>query len=414
MVEVYDCFGDKYDLGDVAFHFLQPSPDRMFLSILDVVEPLCATGFLRQVTQLCLTSKAVAASLPMGTGAQICDAAANGLEDNLRVYLEYWRGNNDSQNVLNWSPPYQGWVTSPLFGAVGNDQLGSVKLLLSLAPPLDVNRGLHLAPLHWASYRGHEEMVRLLLAAPDIDVNIRTTQGRVPLMEAAEAGNDQVVRMLVAVKGIELEAYFLFWQTVEAPTRECYNDPFNYYDVGTPTTALDLATQGNHYEVVAILTEAIERKRALDALGRPVYNAAFAGNVDVLRPLIDNLRGKAHAPDALNWTPSKWSNSSPLGTAAGFGFLEVVQLLAKTPGVDVNQVDGYGWSALMDAANRGHAHVVRFLLTVEGVDIHQRATSGLCKGLTALGVTARGEWSYERSLVQREIADMLRAKLKAN
>ena len=44
-------------------------------TLLDVIEVTCARGFVRQATRLTLTSRKIAAACPMGTGAQIWEAA---------------------------------------------------------------------------------------------------------------------------------------------------------------------------------------------------------------------------------------------------------------------------------------------------------------------------------------------------
>ena len=71
-------------------------------TLLDVIEAMCARGFLRQATRLAVTSKEVGAACPMGTGKQIHDAATEGNAAALTTYLAYWRGSRESNEVLNW------------------------------------------------------------------------------------------------------------------------------------------------------------------------------------------------------------------------------------------------------------------------------------------------------------------------
>lgn len=198
------------------------------MSLLNVLEPLCARGFLRQATRLCLTSKAVAAVLQHGTGRQLYDAAKAGNDGELMVYLEYWRGSSDIYYVLNWK--CNDYQTSPLAAAAESDSLVCLELLLTFVPELCVNKG-HPSALTWACRHGRAAAVRALLAVPGIVVSLHA------LSEAAERGHAEVVRLLVAVKGIELINHS--------------------HAVGV--SPLELASMGGHDEVVAILTEAIEK-----------------------------------------------------------------------------------------------------------------------------------------------------------
>ncbi|KAF6759754.1 hypothetical protein DFP72DRAFT_884073 [Ephemerocybe angulata] len=49
-------------------------------------------------------------------------------------------------------------------------------------------------------------MVKLLLAAPGIDVNAPATDGRTPLSFSAWDGHDAIVKLLLAVPGIDVNA----------------------------------------------------------------------------------------------------------------------------------------------------------------------------------------------------------------
>lgn len=59
-------------------------------------------------------------------------------------------------------------------------------------------------PLFWAAYYGHAECVKLLLAAPGIDVNRTGEYGATPLYRAAYFGHDECVKLLLAAPGIDV------------------------------------------------------------------------------------------------------------------------------------------------------------------------------------------------------------------
>ncbi|MBR2145314.1 MAG: ankyrin repeat domain-containing protein, partial [Akkermansia sp.] len=59
-------------------------------------------------------------------------------------------------------------------------------------------------PLYQAAWDGHAEVVKLLLAAPGIDVNKANKYGSTPLYWAARFGHAEVVKLLLAVPGIDV------------------------------------------------------------------------------------------------------------------------------------------------------------------------------------------------------------------
>ena len=71
----------------------EPYPALPAPTLPDILEAMCARGFLRQTTRLAVTSREVAAACPMGTGRQIYDAAEEGNAAALTTYVVYWRGN---------------------------------------------------------------------------------------------------------------------------------------------------------------------------------------------------------------------------------------------------------------------------------------------------------------------------------
>src|ERR1041385_3447029 len=55
-----------------------------------------------------------------------------------------------------------------------------------------------VAALFHATREGNTDMVRSLLAAPGVDVNVTDESGSTPLLEAARYGHDNICRMLIA------------------------------------------------------------------------------------------------------------------------------------------------------------------------------------------------------------------------
>jgi hypothetical protein len=116
-----------------------------------------------------------------------------------------------------------------------------VRLLLA-RQEIEVNKGdpagntaLHIASTFAsqenASQENHVEVVRLLLAHPGVDVNKTTTSGGSALMAAALNGNVGIVRLLLAIPGIDV----------------------GNAEVGTGKTALLAAIDGGHDAIVRLV-----------------------------------------------------------------------------------------------------------------------------------------------------------------
>ena len=147
-----------------------------------------------------------------------------------------------------------------LLGAAKNGHSEVVKLLLA-APGIDVNLGGLLAE---AAKNGHAEVVKLLLAAPGIDVN----KGE-PLTKAAENGHAEVVKLLLAAPGIDVNKECEDW----------YNSEDDCED-GHGSTPLERAAENGHTEVVKLLlaVPGIKYTRAL-------YFADENGHTEIVKLL---------------------------------------------------------------------------------------------------------------------------------
>ncbi|RYO87269.1 hypothetical protein DL762_004314 [Monosporascus cannonballus] len=95
-----------------------------------------------------------------------------------------------------------GWM--PLHNAAQNGHEAIVQLLLDNWNPdandkINPNAQLYngMTPLHWAAFKGSEEVVRLLLATkPAVNIGIKDSFGRTPMLCAAEKGFTKLARML--------------------------------------------------------------------------------------------------------------------------------------------------------------------------------------------------------------------------
>jgi hypothetical protein len=88
-----------------------------------------------------------------------------------------------------------------LFDACDNNNITLVKEILNENPTLDINwKNPHCfgcSALYRACQNGHVDIVQLLMAHPDIDINQKSYSGWVPFMSACYNGHPSIVRMML-------------------------------------------------------------------------------------------------------------------------------------------------------------------------------------------------------------------------
>jgi ankyrin repeat protein len=153
-------------------------------------------------------------------------------------------------------------------------------------------------PLFLAVVGGHRDMVELLLATGEVDVNVKDRNEVPALIEAVKRGHKEIVDLLLGTGEVDVNV------------QEDYGH-----------TALMLAVHGEHREIVQLL------------LG--------TGEVDVN---VQNIHGQT----ALLFAVEK-------------GHKEIAELLLGTGKVDID-VEIHGWTALWIAVRKGHKDIVEMLL----------------------------------------------------
>ena len=163
----------------------------------------------------------------------------------------------------------------------------------------DVNKGGKDGPLLcMAAYLGYTGIVRELLSAPGIDVNLAKQSGFTPLLLASQNGHAEVVELLLEKKGINVNLVSL-----------------------NGDTPLILAA---HYNFPKIVEQLVRRG--------------------------------AHVNQAFS------RSTTALYTAAYYGHVEVVRVLLQAPGIRVNHAANWRYIPFVAAAQQGHKDVVRLLL----------------------------------------------------
>jgi cytohesin len=196
-----------------------------------------------------------------------------------------------------------------LLKAAENGNLIKVQTALENgANPNAKNNNNGSTPLHIAAYKGHVEIVKILLDR-GADLNAKDNTGHAPLHWAAIEGHVDVVRVLLD-RGANPNA-----------------------KNNTGHTPLHNAAYFGHVEIVKILLDRGADLNAKDNTGHaPLHWAAIEGHVDVVRVLLD----RGANPNAKNNT-----GHTPLHNAAYFGHVEIVKLLLER-GADPRIADNGG------------------------------------------------------------------------
>ena len=225
-------------------------------------------------------------------------------------------------------------------------------------------------PLCQAARFGLTEVVKLLLAAPGIDINMADKDGETPLYCAAERGHAECVKLLLAAPDIDTSD----WPSITiAVLKNDGNTLKQLIQSGNNVNKADKdgrpllywAARYGHAECVKLLLAApgIDVNKA-DKDGRtPLYWAAECGHADCVKLLLEHPRIDVnHATNEYRETP--------LHLATIRGHTEVVKRLLEHPRIDVNKADKDGYTPLYNTIVHGHPDCVKLLLEHPRIDTH--------------------------------------------
>ncbi|KAI9782352.1 MAG: hypothetical protein M1839_005225 [Geoglossum umbratile] len=249
-----------------------------------------------------------------------------------------------------YSPDLQdSYGRTPLSWAAQGRHEAVIKLLLAAGEvDVDSKDSCGKTPLSWAAGGGHEAVVKLLLAVRKVDVDSKDFIGRTPLSWAAQGGQETVIKLLLAVGEVDVDSKDSEWGQ----------------------TPLSWAARGGHEAVVKLLLAMGEVDvDSKDFIGRtPLSWAAGGGHEAVVKLLLAAGEVDTDSKDSIGRTPLPW--------AAGGGHEAVVKLLMAAGGVTMDCKDFIGRTPLSWAAGGGHEVVVKLLLAVGEVDMDSKDLYG--------------------------------------
>jgi ankyrin repeat protein len=288
---------------------------------------------------------------------------------------------------------------------------GSTKIVTKLIKDgADVNRANHKGetPVMFAAQNGNAEVVNALIEAK-ANVNkadykkvtaLGIKGGKTALMFAARNGHTDVVKILIKA-GANVNKADNNGRTVLM-----YADLYSHTeiagilrkagakDVGKlhtvkddddidKSTELMIAVRNGDTKEVNIL---IANKKDVNHQNPDGYNALiYAATNNEGAEIVDALIVAGADVNAAVYHFQYNGGFTALMFASQMGHDEVVKILIKKEGLDVNKADENGRTALMFAAQNGHAEVVKILIKKEGLDVDKADK----KGNTALMFAAR-------------------------
>lgn len=234
-----------------------------------------------------------------------------------------------------------------LFEAAGKGCVSVVAELLERGASLEARNRFAETPLMKAAEGGHPPIVRLLLDR-GAAIDVRNLEGATALTKAVAANRARVARLLLD-RGAAVAV------------------------ASGAATPLAIAAFNGSDDLVRLLLERGADPNATDRTGKgPIVYAAAKGFASIVALLID-AGADPDARYAHDLTALMWAAGHANDVPAQEG-LETVALLHRR-GASLDLADDRGRTALMIAAERGHASIVGWLLD-NGADPDVRDRNG--------------------------------------
>jgi ankyrin repeat protein len=259
---------------------------------------------------------------------------------------------------------------------VHKDETDSVRCLVEAGADINKKADQGFAALHLAAQNGNHGCVSVLVGAPKIEKNIVNDDGDAPLHLAAKNGHQQVVMALLKAQTdkniIRIDKFKPFHIAAENGHVAVMEILFNKKDdnIDEPSylgfTALHLAAQNGYEGAVTWLLDNKANIDAITAEGATALHIAIQYNhLEIVKILVQRGADKEMMVQG----------SSPFHLAAQNGCHEIVEFLLNN-GVDKDTSNAQGLTALHFAALRCNVEMVRIILQ-KWVDINKQTEFGL-------------------------------------
>lgn len=281
----------------------------------------------------------------------------------------------------------------PLTLAIQVGHYKIVEVLLDLGAQVNSHdAGYKSTALHVACAKRDVETVKLLIDR-GAEVNLKSINGWVPLIDASVRGHTDIVRVLLDHgAGVNLQAdvsgqsalhhscWYGHTETVQVLLERGADVDLQNVNGVSPLMG---ASMSGHVEIVCLLLDHGARVNALSTLDNKsaVYAASKYGQTETLRVLLDH-GGKVDIPDNTGKTA--------LIIASACGQRETAKILLDH-GAEVNALENSGLTALVRASLSGHFETVEVLLDY-GAETHSKNAT-----LSALNAVS---WTEKSNILQ--------------
>ena len=258
-----------------------------------------------------------------------------------------------------------------------------VMKLLVAWPDSNVNLGLgHRTPLHVASYGGFDQVVEVLMTRSDLDINaISGGSGGTALQEAAKAGHLAVVKALLKREDTNVNGKrpTALQQAIThgATPVAVYLISANGVDVNVQDrerrNCMHLAAMSGKPEIISALLahpglESLVNER--DVRGQtPLHIAAGL-------PLSDCLSAFIDSGVPLEIAIADYDGNTPLHVAARNGSARSITRMLALPNVNVNVKNSHGDTPLHFAAKRCRLQPLKALTSAKDLDVNAQNYAG--------------------------------------
>ena len=218
----------------------------------------------------------------------------------------------------------------PIYQAAANGDIVEVENLLNQGVNVNMRLfpGDNSTPIHWASSRGKDEVIKLLIAR-GADINASDKEGATVLMVAWMTKNPTTINLLLK-----------------------HGADVNIKDKEGWSILRHAVGEGNGELVKTLITYGADiNSKARDGSSVLIYAAGTEANIKIVNTLI------AHGADVNTEDDDGWS---PLMYAAGSGNIEIVKTLIDN-GADVNAKTKDGIPVLAAGKSSGNEDIVKIL-----------------------------------------------------
>ena len=322
--------------------------------------------------------------------SHLCNACKRGNRQQVQYYIEELEYSvNTSDNILNsllhiacaagettivqyllekdaTLETYNMIGSTPLCLAAASGYKYPIMLILKKREDLVNKKDMrNCTPLHYASWAGKLETVKLLVEKHNADIHVRSQSGKRPIDLAKDENHTSIVVYLQNREQKEISNAFSACKNGDLKKVKYYIEELEY-SVKTrnadKNTLLHIACTVGQPAIVQYLLDKGANIESFNTIGSTPLGLACTGECkDVVIQILNKRKDLANKKDKRNFTP--------LHYACWAGKLEIVKLLVKDYNAHINMHSQSGKRPIDLAKKENHTNIVKYLQQVEKMQI---------------------------------------------